>query len=163
VRRWGIAVLLSVAHGCVDQELVIGNDRAQRACNEAADIVAPESGCTTLTVESNSPYGCVENDGVEHAGTWARLTRQEGLTVSVQISLRSSTALCAPGDAGVSACPASATIHASAGAPCTCELGSIETYPIPSSGLQLRMDATDEEVLLEPLGGVFDVALCTSP
>ena len=159
----GIVALLSVAFGCVDEELVIGNDRAHRACAAAIEIAAPETGCTTYTIESNSPYGCLESNGVEHAGSWVRLTRREGLVVSLGVTLRSTTSLCAPADAGPIACSASATRHLGGGTHCTCELGIVSVDPIPASGLRAYLEATEEELLLEPLGAVFDVELCASP
>ena len=81
--------MLVGASSCVEETLVLGDDRSRHACMDALTLVAPESGCTTVTVESTSPYGCIESDGrgtpgVDHAGSWVRLSPSPDRGATIQ-------------------------------------------------------------------------------
>lgn len=152
--------LLFLASACVDETLVIGNDRARRACDEAPYAVVPTVGCTTFPLQSTSPYGCVEGvgggtGGLEHAGSWVHIASgSSGGTLRVE--LVSSSSFCS-GDGGT--CPATVLVRSGAGSPCTCDVGTFASYPV-GAPLEISLDAPDEEVLFEPLGAAFQVTLC---
>jgi hypothetical protein len=157
--------VLSLA-GCVEETLVIGDERAQRACAEAPVLVLPELGCTTIQVESVSPYGCLESgipgtSGIDHAGSWVRLSGIQRFA-SVRVTVLDGGALCTT-DAGAAPCPATALVRAFGGTPCTCEVGTTATVPLSTTPTDIPIQSPDEDLLLEPLGARFEVSLCVTP
>jgi hypothetical protein len=157
-----LAAALS-ASACVDEVHLLGDDRARLACEEASVLFLPPSGCTALTVESNSPYGCAERAGrgpsVEHTGSWVRVSGGVTSPAMLHVRLVSSGARCS-GDGGPTSCPATVYVRDS-GEPCTCEQGTFASYAVTAtSTLDLSLHAPDQDVLLEPLGAVFELSLC---
>lgn len=147
-----LVLLLALLSGCVEETLVLGDGRARHACEEAPQLVAPAAGCTTIRVESVSPYGCLEEgvfgtSGRDHAGSWVRLSVPPGQQAALDVTLV---------DPSTSAL---ATLRAYGGTPCACEAGGFTSHPFTTS-IEVVLDTPEEEVLLEPLGATFDVALC---
>lgn len=160
--RFLAPVLLALlGSACVDEVHLLDDERARLACEEAQVLALPPSGCTTLVVESNSPYGCSEGAGIEHDGSWVRVQSDALRPATLQVQLRSTSTLCTS-DAGATPCPSTLYVRVGGAAPCTCEPGTLETYPLGASTLDLPLFASDQDVLLEPLGAVFELTLCAS-
>jgi hypothetical protein len=163
------AVALVCVPACVERTLVIGDDRTAQACADAVLVDAPPSGCTTVPVESRSPYGCSLRDPAghwleEHAGTWVRLRRPADREATLRIVVLAGAPVCGPGDGGVSDCGAAAELTTTGDAPCACVLGSLERHPLSVGGAtEIPLVSTEQEVLLEPFGATFEVSLCAGP
>ncbi len=156
-----LAFVLGLLLGaCVDDVLVVGDDRAYRACQEATWVPAPPVGCTPVELDSVSPYGCFdETTATDHAGSWVRISRPAGAASRVSITMLGPACEL---DGGT--CAAGAYVHASGETPCACEIGSTTFVPL-SLGVatSVPLDAPDEEILLEPLGARFEIMLCVGP
>lgn len=163
VRSLLVVLAAALCGSCVDEVHLLGDDRARMACGEAVLLVMPPSGCTTVRVESNSPYGCTESTGrggpsTEHTGSWVRVSGAADGSSTVHVTLVSSGTLCSA-DGGARSCPTSVYVRSWGGLPCTCAAGTFGVYPLTTS-IDLSLVAPEQELLLEPLGAVFDVSLC---
>jgi len=170
--RLAFSLAIAALLGCVEETTVIdGDQRAQLACGEATLLFTPPSGCTTVRVESVSPYGCAVRDFTgmpvdDHVGSWVRLARAADRPATLTVALLSSASVCTL-DGGASACPATITFAGVADPPCACVLGDLETIPITiDTPVRYPIFSPARDVLLEPLGASFELTLCddlTSP
>lgn len=171
MRSPGLALALLLV-ACVDDTTVLGDGRAAQACAAAEQILAPPAGCTTVTVLSSDPYGCLRFDPsggqVDTAGTWVRVAAAPGRAATVRVTLITSVPLCtldvgladgALADGGVPSCPGEVWMTTGGGTPCTCEPGTIASYGFDTS-IAIPLGAREQQILLQPFGATFEVSVC---
>lgn len=161
-----LSIALGASPGCVDEVRVLGDERARQACEGALGLAAPSFGCSVVQVTSREPWGCAIDQGfgiVEtRAGSWVRIARTSDRPATLRLTLLSGAPAECDGGAPV---PCDLVVRSGAGTPCSCELGRYASYPVPPMGVPLEIDLFDveTEVLLQPYGATFEVAVCDGP
>jgi hypothetical protein len=169
-----ISSTLLLAHGCVTETYVIGDQRSQAACADAPLLSTPPLGCTTVRGISNGPYGCSVEDPSgfwfeELSGSWVRLHDDRAEPARLVVTVLSPAPFCdgdaGPRDAGLAErCEIRAHLRGPFGTPCTCAAGTLESVVLtPGVPYETLFLEADREILIEPVGVEYEVTLCATP
>lgn len=160
-----LAVVVALS-ACVEQTTVIGDGRSMQACSDAPVIEAPPAGCTTLTVQSRGPYGCAlrSEDGAqidELPGSWFRLRSAPGREATLRVRTVGDSRYCASDAGALEECASSLSLTTTDDAPCTCSTRSLVRDAFTGVSSEIALVSTEQEVLLAPVGQLFEVSVCT--